>query len=356
MTRERAAFAALALLAVALWALAPTYPGIDSYYHLVWGRELAHGHAPTFDSYRAPTHHPLWVLAGALLSLSGEHGDRLLVLLTLLCFVVFVWGLWRLGTEVFGFWPGVAGAVFAGTSFAFLLYAVRGFLDVPFLALVAWAGALEAGVGERRRVPVMLLLAVAGLLRPEAWLLIGAYWLWCRGAADHRTRALLAAIGLAAPVVWIAVDAAATGDALFSFHSTGRLAEELAHTGGPGAVAANLLKFLAFSIRPPVLVLGLVGLVVALRRGGWRPIVVPLALLGGGTLAFAGTGLAGLSILPRYLVVPAAALCLFAGYALLGFAAMDKAAAGTAVLRRRWARAAGAVGLLGVFAAGALLV
>ena len=45
---------------------------------------------------------------------------------------------------------------------------------------------------------------------------------------------------------------------------------------------------------------------------------VPLALFAAGVITFVGTGALGLSILPRYLTVPAVALCLFAGYALLG--------------------------------------
>src|SRR5204863_260671 len=76
--------------------------------------------------------------------------------------------------------PAVAAAAFTGSSFALLLYAVRAYVDVPFLALVLWAGALEAA-RPRRGPLVMGLLALAGLLRPEAWVLAGLYWLWCRG-------------------------------------------------------------------------------------------------------------------------------------------------------------------------------
>jgi len=58
-----------------------------------------------------------------------------------------------------------------------------------------------------------------------------------------------------------------------------------------------------------------------------------------------GTGLLGLSILPRYLTVPAVALCLFAGYALLGFTER------TGRERTLWLRgsaAATAVGVIGL--------
>ena len=51
---------------------------------------------------------------------------------------------------------------------------------------------------------------------------------------------------------------------------------------------------------------------------------MPLALFAAGVITFVGTGVLGLSILPRYLTVPAVALCLFAGYALLGFTELDR--------------------------------
>ena len=41
---------ALAVAAVGAWALVPTYPNYDTYYHLVWGRELLHGAKPTFTA------------------------------------------------------------------------------------------------------------------------------------------------------------------------------------------------------------------------------------------------------------------------------------------------------------------
>ncbi len=82
--------AALAAVTV-FWALVPTYPALDSYYALVWGREAFHGHTPSFDGYRAPTHHPLWVLVGGLLSLTGGDADRLLVLVALWCLVSRWW-------------------------------------------------------------------------------------------------------------------------------------------------------------------------------------------------------------------------------------------------------------------------
>ena len=184
--REAVALAALALAALLAWALVPTYPDYDAYHHLLWGRELLHGDTPGFETFAAPTEHPLYLALCALLSLAGDGADRLLVLVTVLSLVALTAGSYALGRALFGVWPAIAGALFVGSSFAFLLYAVRAFVDVPFLALVVWAAALEAA-RPRRGVLALALLATAGLLRPEAWVLAGLYWLWCvPGRGDAR--------------------------------------------------------------------------------------------------------------------------------------------------------------------------
>lgn len=342
MTRaaQRWALAALALAAVALWALAPTYPDYDAYEHLVWGRDLLHGATPGFETFAAPTQHPLYLGIAALLSLAGQDADRLLVLVTVLSLVALTAGTYALGRGLFGPWPGAAAALFVGSSFAFLLYAVRAFVDVPFLAIVVWAAALEVARPRRGLAP-MALLALAGLLRPEAWVLAGLYWLWCVPGRGLRARLGLLALVIAAPAIWALVDLAVTGDPLFSLHATSSLAEALGRERGLRNVPSAFVTFLADVARPPVAAAGAIGLVLALRRYGWARMAVPVALLGAGALTFAGTGVAGLAILPRYLTVPAVALCLLAGYAVLGFTTL-----GAGPARDRWRRAA--IGALAV--------
>ncbi|MEA2153970.1 MAG: hypothetical protein QOE11_110 [Solirubrobacteraceae bacterium] len=325
---------ALALAAVALWALAPTYPDYDAYQHLVWGRDLLHGVAPGFETFAAPTQHPLYLALAALLSLAGQDADRLLVLVTVLSLVALTAGAYVLARGLFGTWPAVAAAFFVGSSFAFLLYAVRAFVDVPFLALVVWAAALEVARPRRGQAP-MALLALAGLLRPEAWVLAGLYWLWCLPGRDLRVRFGLLALVVVSPLIWALVDLAVTGDPLFSLHSTSSLAEALGRERGLRHVPRSFVTFLADVARPPVAAAGVIGLVLALRRFGIVRMAVPLALLGAGALTFAGTGVAGLAILPRYLTVPAIALCLFAGHAVLGFVSLPPGP-----LRSRWRLAA----------------
>jgi hypothetical protein len=339
---ELVVVAALALAAVVAWALVPTYPNYDTYFHLVWGRELLDGQRPSFTAYAAPTEHPLYLALCAVAGvIAGADADRLLVLICALSLVALAWGTYRVGEAVFGRWPGLLAAAFVGSSFAFLLYAARAYVDVPFLALVLWAAALEARAPRRGR-SVMALLAVAGMLRPEAWILAGAYWLWC-GWGARAWRLDLLALAAAGPLVWAAVDLWVTGDPLYSLHATSDLAEELNRNRGLGDVPRSFVAFVVDTARPPVALAALGGAVLAWRLRAGRALHVPLALFGAGVLTFLATGVAGLSVLPRYLTVPVVAVCLVAGYGVLGFTTLPPGR-----LRTLWARAAIGAALVGV--------
>jgi hypothetical protein len=146
-----------------------------------------------------------------------------------------------------------------------------------------------------------------------------------------RNRAALLALVLVAPLLWALVDVAVTGDPFFSLSSTQDLSAALGRERGLRHVPSSFVTFLADLARPPVALAGVIGLVLALRRFGWRRMAVPLALLGTGAVTFVAIGIAGLSLIPRYLTVPAVALCVLAGYALLGFTTLEPSAQ-----RERW--------------------
>ena len=323
MTRrtEYLVVAGLLVVAVLFWALVPTYPNYDAYYALDWGREIAGGHLPTFEAYQAPTEHPLYLAVCFVAQLFGGHGDRLLVLFTCLCHVVFTYAVYRLGTAIWDRRAGLMAALLAGSSFALLLYAARAYVDEPFLALVMWAAALEAerarpegaGGADRGGRAVWSLLVLAGLLRPEAWVLGGGYWLWLSWRARRPLWRILA-LPLLAPMLWCAVDAWVTGDPLFSLHSTSDLADELNRSRSFSEVPGDFVSFLADTARLPVAVAALAGVVWSWRRRDARNVYVPVALFLAGSFTFFATSAAGLSVLPRYLTVPAVALCLPAGY------------------------------------------
>ena len=173
------------------------------------------------------------------------------------------------------------------------------------------------------------------MLRPEAWVLAGAYWLWCWPGRSPRGRVELAVLAAIGPLVWAAVDLWVTGDPLYSLHATSDLADELNRNRGLGDVPGSFVSFLVDTARPPVAAAAVVGAVLAWRLRAGRALHVPAALFAAGTFTFVASALAGLSVLPRYLTVPAVAVCLLAGYGLLGFTTLARGRDADAVGARR---------------------
>jgi hypothetical protein len=328
------AFAGLSAATVAGTLIYPTYPVYDSYYSLLWGREILHGHLPHFQGFRLPTEHPLAIAAGTVLDLFGGVADRLWIILILGAFLALVAGLYRLAATAFTPLVGVLAALLLLTRFDFAFLAVRGYVDIPYLALVVWAVALEAA-RPRRGLGVFALLVAAGLLRPEAWLLLGLYWLWLFRGATWRQRALYAAVAAIAPVGWCLMDGIVTGDPLFSLHYTSDSAEVLGRAKTGLAIPGAVPGFLADIVKLPVMAAGVAGLVASIllvpRRVLW-----PAVLLLAGVLMFVAIGVAGASAIERYLVLAALAMLIFAAVAAGGWTLVAPGR-----LRTAWMIAAG---------------
>jgi hypothetical protein len=320
----------------------PTYPNYDSYYSLIWGREVLHGIKPSFEAYRAPTEHPLAIAFGALLSLLGRGGDRVMVGATLASFVLLAAGMYRLGKATFTPLVGLIAAALVCTRFDFPFLAARAYIDIPYLAFVIWAAALEA---ERRRrgMPVLALLACAGLLRPEAWLIAGLYFLWMWPPSSWAQRARYAAVTALAPLLWVAVDTAVTGRPLFSLRHTSGLAEELGRAKSFADIPHATETFLLSLDKAPVLLAGILGLLLVLWLAP-RRLGMPLTLLVIGLGTFLLVGLAGLSVIDRYLLVPSLMVMVFASVTLGGWTMLREGA----LVRRAWAVGAVLVVVYGV--------
>src|SRR5580692_2542540 len=95
-------FAVMCVAALIGYLAFPTYPTYDSFYALLWGRDLLHLQLPDFGVYRAPTEHPLAIAFGVLCSLFGQAGARLMVLGSIASFVALTAGLFRLTRLCFG--------------------------------------------------------------------------------------------------------------------------------------------------------------------------------------------------------------------------------------------------------------
>src|SRR5215208_463341 len=170
---------------------------------LLWAQDVANGHLPEYTADFAPTPHPLQTAFGLLALPFGDAADDVLVFATLLAFGLLVYLAFALGRELFSPWVGVVAALVVLTRPALERDALLAYQDVPFAVLVVGAVLVEA---RRRKAgtPVLALLAVAGLLRPEAWVLSGLYVLWIWRERDNGGRARAVALAAAAPLIWAA--------------------------------------------------------------------------------------------------------------------------------------------------------
>src|SRR4051812_11158932 len=328
----------LAIAALIAFVVYPTFPNYDSYYSLLWAREALHLDALSFDGYRTPTEHPLAILLGIPLVLLGEGGDRVLVFISVASMVALAAGMYRLGRLSFGPLVGGVAALLVCTRFDFPFLAVRGYIDIPYLALVVWAAALEVG-RPRRGLPVFLLLAAASLLRPEAWILIGLYWCWFAVRAPWRARIGYAALAAIGPLAWAVLDWRVTGDPLFSLHHTGDTAEELGRATGLAAVPSSTQEFLVRLDKLPVVLGGIAGTALAFWYAPRRA-VMPAVLFLSGVVTFVAVAVAGLSVIQRYLLVPSLMVMVFCGVALAGWTMLRRGS------RLRLAWMLGAAGLV----------
>ena len=78
----------------------------------------------------------------------------------------------------FGRAAGALAALLFLTRVPVLSYGVRAYVDVPYLLLVLGALLRRVAAAGAPARPVLALLALAGLLRPEAWAFSALYWLY----------------------------------------------------------------------------------------------------------------------------------------------------------------------------------
>src|SRR3954470_21160832 len=213
MARRRSLLDAVAsgLIGLAIFAFfGRTFLNYDTFYALVWGGDLAHGRTPDYRVPVAPTPHPLAVLVGEAASLLGDAGQAVMLALVIFALGALVVGVFRLGEQLFNRPVGMLAALIVATRVPLLNYGIRGYVDIVEIAFVVWAAVLEAR-SPRRGGRVLILLALAGLLRPEAWLYAGAYWLWLFPARSRDERIVLGVLVLAPPLLWGLSDLAISG-------------------------------------------------------------------------------------------------------------------------------------------------
>lgn len=309
------------------------FANYDTLYALVWGQQLAGGHTPQYSIPLAPTPHPLVEALGFVLSpLEAAGMERVTVGLGFLALAGCGWVVYRLGALWFGRAAGALAALLLLTRVPILSYGVRAYVDLPYLflllsaLLVACSGGGEGegrergGGGGGSPVLVLSLLALAGLLRPEAWAFSGLYWLYL--AFGHRAapRRLLglAALVAAAPLLWLLSDLLASGHLFWSLTNTRHTASELARKTGIADVPQYIPRRIGEILGPFALLAAALGGVLGLLWLRSRVLIGALA----GVLAvvvFALFASLGLPINTRYAFLAAAILCVFAGGAVFGW-------------------------------------
>jgi hypothetical protein len=300
-----AAFAGAALAGAASLAL-PATLGYDAWAWMVWGRQLAHLDLATTAG---PSFKPLPVLALAPLSILGGATPVVWMGLMRACAALSLLLAYRVGARLAGPLAGAVAALSLALSADLYRTALLGSAEPALIALTL--GAVDRHMAGRRDW-ALVLVALAGLIRPEAWVVLGAYglYLWVR---EPGLRPLAAAAVVLPPALWLGLDWIGSGDPLHA-SSTATSATE-GSAANASVPAFEVVRRAADAVIVPTLVLAAVGLVAAARRRdravlslaalalGWIAIVAILAEVG-----FTGTR--------RYLAAPAAALCVVAGVGL----------------------------------------
>jgi hypothetical protein len=317
----------IALAAVVFLVAAPArFLNYDTEYALLWGNDLAHGRTPDYDVPFAPTPHPLATLVGLLGS------ETVFEVLAFLALGILGWLVFALGRAWFNAPTGVLAAAIVLTREPVFSYGVRAYVDIPYICLLLGALLIETRRPRAGTAPLVL-IALAGLLRPEAWLFGFAYcaWLFHNKSLRPAHVALLAS----APLLWALSDLLIAGNPLHSLTGTRDTAADLGRVTGLQHVPTTLPRRLGEILREPVLLGAAIGGVLSLWRLRARRGVVLGAASGVlAVIAFCVLAAAGLSILTRYLLLPATILAIFAGAGVFGWLELD--AADDRAWRTRW--------------------
>jgi hypothetical protein len=337
----------VAVPAVLLAIFPKGFPNYDTIYYLLWGREMAQGMTPDYSAPIAPTPHPLYQLFGSLLTPLGDGAITVAIVFAYLSLGLLAWLVYRLGAAWLSRPVGLLAAWLVMTSAPVLSNGLRAYIDLPYMVFVLAALLIET---KRPRAgwPVLVLLTLAGLLRPEAWLFAGFYFLYLaldfdfaapgerpggrlriwrigvdlRESGIDRDLVLMACLTASGPVFWVLFDLITTGNALYSFTGTRETVETLERETGPLDVILYGPRRLGEVMQWPGMVGALLGIVLCLKTMPHR-VMLGVVSAAAALIAFAIMGAAGLAIIPRYTMLAAAILFIFAAAAVLGWLLLE---------------------------------
>jgi hypothetical protein len=307
----------------------------DVSFSLLWGRELLEGTLPNVHVIGASTPHPASILAGALAALFGPDAlsaMRVFVSIAAGALAVAIVGFGR-ARRLPALGPIAVLTLGASAPIVVTIIGQATASDLPSAAAVMGAIALEAA-RPRRGIGPLVLLALAGLFRPEAWALSAAYWCYLAPQADGGERIRFAALAAAAPLLWAANDLVLTGNPIYSLTYTQQATVSTARPTGLAEAPRLLLDVFTHNLGTPIVVGAACGALINLRTRQ-LPMVLTGALLLGAA-SFIALGAATLPLNQRYALPLLCFAALFFAYFLVGWRRLESS-------RVKWIWAAGAI-------------
>jgi hypothetical protein len=295
------ATAGAALVAAGLLLSLPDTPLnlYDVSFSLLWGRELLAGTLPHVHVFGASTPHPATILTGALAALFDGQALAAMRIIVYTAAGALVVGFVAVGRAMRlpALGPIAALTLAASAPIVFAMIGQATASDLPSAAAVLGALALEAARPRRATGPLTL-LALAGLFRPEAWILSAAYWCYVAPRVSGRERIRLAALALLAPALWCIGDLLLTGNPIYSLTYTRQSTVAAARPTGLAHAPRRLLEVFTQNLGAPVLVGAAGGALINLRTRQLPAVLAPALVLS--ALSFLALGAATLPLDQRY--------------------------------------------------------
>lgn len=306
-------------IAIVGWLILRPSPTSDSYWALIWGRDILDGHLPQVDVAGAPSAHPLAVGVGAVVGVFGrEAAVDVFNWLVLLSFGATLLGMFRLGQILFGIPVACVAVAATLCNFTLVNLVIFSSLDMTAYALTVWA-AVAVASRPLRGVAPLVLVGIAGLQRPEVWILSAAYWLYLAivlRKTDLRRVVALTVLAGAPLACWVGFDLVVTSQFGSSLDEIQSVAADIRKVED-APLRDQIDVAVPPTFRVPFIFVALVGLgLAALMRA--REAILPAAIGVLGIVAIGVYAMADIIIVSRFLVVSALMCALFVGYAVMG--------------------------------------
>ena len=243
--------------------LLPHALSYDAWGWAVWGREVLH---LDLNTRGAQSWKPLPALLDAVFALAGRAEPDLWLLVARTGALLALALAYRLAARLAGRLAGVVTVVWLvlvakqSLGFGWVSFFAAGWSEGLLAALVL--GAIERHL-DAHREHCLLGLFGASLIRPEAWVLLGAYavFLW---RAEPGRRRLVALLVIAVSALWLGPDLWGSGGLLHaSARARADVPPDIAHAAHPGLLD---VAFLGEVLGLPVSVAALAAVVFAVHR------------------------------------------------------------------------------------------